>query len=207
METSFDLERGSAPRHHRALPRSAGTVTQRQVGVGQNIVGSVASTGATAVFTIGDTSRVWLVAYAREVDAPQIHLGDAADVQVLAFPDQVFKARITYVAASIDPVTHRLPIHAEVANPDGLLKPEMFATFRIVTGDASKAPAIPAQAIVYDSEGAHVWLAGPDKTLSVRQVKLGRNDSGLIEVLEGLKPGDSVVTSGAVFIDRAAEAG
>lgn len=183
----------------------AGTITQRQVGLGQNIA-TQANGGQTPVFTIGDTSRLWMVANAREMDAPLIHVGDAVEVSVLAFPGRVFSARITYVAAGIDPTTHRLGIHAEIANPDGLLKPEMFATFRITTGQASQSPAVPEQAIVYDADGAHVWLAGPDRTLLVRQVHLGRTDGGQVEVLDGLKAGDTVVTSGSLFIDRAAEA-
>jgi cobalt-zinc-cadmium efflux system membrane fusion protein len=183
----------------------AGTVTMRQVGIGQNIV-TQASGGAAPVFTIGDLSTVWLVANAREADSPQIHVGDPVQVQVLAFPGRTFDARISYVAAGIDPTTHRLPIHADVANPDGALKPEMFATFRIVTSAAMQAPAIPQEAIVNDPDGAHVWLVGPDKTLSIRKVRLGRSDGDLVEVLDGLKAGDQVVTSGSLFIDRAAEA-
>ncbi len=184
-----------------------GTIIQRQVGLGQNIV-TQQSGGAppSPLFTIGDTSRLWLVANAREVDAPQIHVGDDVVVHVLALPGREFKARLTYVSSSIDPSTHRLAIHAEIANPDGLLKPEMFATFRIVTGAAVSAPSIPEAAIVYDPDGAHVWLAGPDKTLLIRHVSLGRHQDGQVEVLEGLRPGDVVVTAGAVFIDRAAEA-
>ena len=204
METAIDPLRFS-PEATIAAPIS-GTITQRQVGAGQNIA-TQAGNGLTPIITIGDTSRVWLVANALEVDAPLIHVGDKVEVRVLAFPDKVFSAQITFVSASIDPTTHRLPIHAEVANPDGLLKPEMFASFRIITGQAKQSPAVPQQAVVFDADGAHVWLAGPDKTLSIRQVKLGRNDGGMVEVLEGLKAGDTVVTSGAVFIDRAAEAG
>ena len=184
-----------------------GTIIQRQVGLGQNIV-TQQSGGAppSPLFTIGDTSRLWLVANAREVDAPKIHVGDDVVVHVLALPEREFRARLTYVSSSIDPSTHRLAIHAEIANPDGLLKPEMFATFRIVTGAAVDAPSIPEAAIVYDPDGAHVWLAGPDRTLLIRHVSLGRHQDGRVEVLEGLRDGDVVVTAGAVFIDRAAEA-
>ena len=150
---------------------------------------------------------MWLAALVREVDAPQIHLGDAVSVYVLAIPGRVFTARVTFVATSIDPVTHRLPIHAEIDNPDGVLKPEMFATFRITTGQAVDAPAMPEQAAVYDADGTHVWLVGPDHTLSIRKVTLGRSNGTTVEVLDGLKAGDTVVTSGSLFIDRAAEAG
>ena len=176
------------------------------MGLGQNIA-SQSNNGSTPVFTIADTSVVWLAANAREMDAPLIHIGDAVEVHVLAFPDKVFNAHVTFVAAAIDPTTHRLPLHAEITNPDGLLKPEMFATFRIITGQSSHAAGVPEQAIVYDPEGAHVWLVGADKTLSIRPVKVGRSDAGLVEILDGLKPGDKVVTSGSIFIDRAAEPG
>ena len=202
METALDPTRFSP---EAIVPAPiAGTITQRQVGVGQNIV-SQSNNGSTPVFTIGNTSRVWLVANVREADAPLVHVGDMVEVSVLAFPGRTFTARVIYVAASIDPNTHRLPIHAAIENPDGALKPEMFATFRVITGQASSRPAVPEQALVYDAADVHVWLVGPDKTLSIRKVKLGRNDGGVVEVLDGLKAGDTVVTSGSLFIDRAAQ--
>lgn len=182
-----------------------GTVTQRQVGLGQNIV-SQSNGGSTPVFSIGDLSKVWLVANVRETDAPLIHLGDPVEVRVSALPGQVFKAKISFVAPSIDPNTHRLPVRADVENTGGALKPEMFATFRIVTGAAMISPAVPETALVYEGEDTRVWLAdGKEKTLAVRQVKVGIADEEHVQILDGLKPGDTVVTSGGVFIDRAAQ--
>jgi len=181
-----------------------GTITQRQVGPGQYIV-SQANSGSTPAFTIGDLSKVWLVANVREVDAPLIHRGDPVEVTVPAFPGRVFKAKITYVGASIDPNTHRLPVRAEVENEDGALKPEMFAGFRILTGAQRTAPGVPEDAVVYEGDSAHVWLANPkDRTIELRTIKPGLISDGMVEVLDGLKPGDQIVTSGALFIDRAA---
>lgn len=181
-----------------------GTVTQRQVGLGQNIV-SAASGGSNPVYMIGDLSKVWLVANAREEDAPLLHIGDRAQVTVLAYPGRAFDAKIAYVAASIDPNTHRLPVRAEVDNPRGELKPEMLAGFRIIVGEDSQAPAVPTNAVVYEGETAHIWLADPaTKTLGIRQVTTGRMRGGVVEIVQGLKAGESVVTQGAVFIDRAA---
>jgi cobalt-zinc-cadmium efflux system membrane fusion protein len=181
----------------------AGTITQRTVGLGQNIV-SAASGASAAVFMIGDLSKVWLVGNAREADAPLLRKGDPVEVSVLAYPGRVFKAKLTYVAAAIDPTTHRLPVRAEVENPNGELKPEMLANFRIITGGDAAAPAVPERAVVYEGSSAHLWVADPkDKRLGIRQVKLGRNDSGMIEVVSGLKAGETVVVAGAVFIDRA----
>jgi cobalt-zinc-cadmium efflux system membrane fusion protein len=183
----------------------AGTVIQRNVGFGQNIV-SAASGAFTAVFMIGDLSKVWLVGNAREEDAPMLRQGDSVEVTVLAYPHRVFKAKLTYVAAAIDPSTHRLPVRAEVDNPYGELKPEMLANFRIITGEDAAAPAVPAQAVVYEGSSAHLWVADPaDHRLSIRQIKVGRIDSGMVEILGGVKQGESVVVAGAVFIDRVAD--
>jgi cobalt-zinc-cadmium efflux system membrane fusion protein len=180
-----------------------GTVVQRQIGLGQNIVS--ASAGASSpVFMIGDLSKVWMVANAREDDAPYLHKGDPVEIHVLAFPTRVFKGRLNYLAASIDPATHRLPVRAEVENPNGELKPEMFASFRIITGADTAGPAVPQDAVVYEGDTAHVWVADDQaKTLAIQPIKPGRTRDGFIEVLSGLKAGQKIVTAGAVFIDRA----
>jgi membrane fusion protein, heavy metal efflux system len=183
-----------------------GIVVQRQVGLGQNIVSAASGGGAGAQFQIGNMSKVWMLANVREENASKVHLGDPVEVTTIAFPGRVFNGKITRISATIDPVLHRLPVWAEVANPDGLLKPEMFASFRIISAAAQGAsPAVPDRAIVYEGANAHVWLANPaDKTLALRQIKVGREIDGAVQVLSGLQPGDNVVTSGAVFIDRAA---
>ncbi|WP_428484224.1 efflux RND transporter periplasmic adaptor subunit [Rhodopila sp.] len=184
----------------------AGTITQRQIGLGQNIVGASASSGASSpVYQIGDLSKVWLVANAREEDAPLLHKGDRAEVSVLAFPGRSFNARLTYVAPSIDSITHRLPVRAEVENPKRELKPEMLAGFRIITSEDATAPAVPESALVFEGSSAHVWTADPaTKTLAIQPVKVGRLMGGMAEIMEGLTAGETVVVAGAVFIDRAA---
>jgi cobalt-zinc-cadmium efflux system membrane fusion protein len=181
----------------------AGTVEQRQIGLGQNIV-SASSGASTPVFRIADLSKVWLIGNAREETAPFLHVGDPVEVHVLAFPDRVFKARLTFVAPSLDPNTHRLSVRAEVENPGGELKPEMFASFRIITGTDGSFPAVPDAAVVYEGDTAHVWVANAKaRTLEVRQIKPGRDRSGIVEVRDGLKAGEEIVTAGTVFIDRA----
>jgi cobalt-zinc-cadmium efflux system membrane fusion protein len=132
-------------------------------------------------------------------------VGDAVEVRVLAYPGRVFKAKLAYVAPSVDPATHRLPVRAEVENPDGELKPEMFASFSIITGNDASAPAVPEDAVVYEGDTARVWVARDDKSLALRQIRVGRVSDGRVEVLAGLAPGEKVVTSGSLFIDRAAK--
>jgi cobalt-zinc-cadmium efflux system membrane fusion protein len=180
-----------------------GTVIQRQVGLGQTIV-SAAAGATTALFEIGDLTKVWLVANVREEDAPLVHRGDTVEVHVLAFPNKVFTARVTHVAPTIDPNTHRLSVRAEIDNPDGALKPEMFASFRIITGPATISLAVPIGALVYEGSDVHVWVANPaDKTIEERQIKLGAIQDGMAQVTDGLKPTENVVTVGSLFIDRA----
>ena len=180
-----------------------GIVTQRQVGLGQYI-NSAANGGSSPIFSIGDMTKVWLLANVHEDNAPSMRVGDPVEVHVLAFPGRRFSAKLTYVAASIDPNTHRLPVRAEVDNPDGALKPEMFANFSIIVGNSVDSPAVPEEGVVYEGETARVWIAGKDKTLSLRQIHPGWVQDGMVQVLEGVKTGEQVVTSGSLFIDRAA---
>jgi cobalt-zinc-cadmium efflux system membrane fusion protein len=182
----------------------SGTVTQRQVGLGQ-FINSGASGAPNLLFAIGNLSTVWLVANVREADAPLMRVGEAVEVHVLAFPGRVFSAKIAYVAPSVDPNTHRLMVRAEVDNADGALKPEMFARFSIVTDKDSTAPSVPADAVVYEGEAARVWIARDDKSLALRDIRVGRIEDGAVEVLAGLEAGETVVTSGSLFIDRAAK--
>lgn len=177
----------------------AGVVVDRQLGPGQYLEAGA----GTAVFTIADVSSVWLLANVRETDSGRVHLGQAVEVRVPAYPNRVFRARVSYVAALIDPVTHRLPVRAEIDNRDGALKPEMFADFRILTGDATQSPAVPQAAVVYEGDAAHVWVTDGG-LLSLRAIRTGRSDAGLVEVLDGLKPGEQIVTKGGLFIDQAA---
>jgi cobalt-zinc-cadmium efflux system membrane fusion protein len=178
----------------------AGVVVDRQVGPGQYLVAG----SGTPVFTIADPSSVWLLANVREADAGRVQVGQAVDVRVLAYPRRAFKARVSQIGALVDPVTHRLPVRAEIENLDGALKPEMFANFRILTSDAAEAPAVPEAAVVYEGEFAHVWVLSSDGLLAYRPIRTGRNSDGLVEVLDGLKPGERIVTKGGLFIDQVA---
>ena len=179
----------------------SGRVIDRQVGLGQYIQAGASN----PVYSIGDLSTVWLVANVREPDAPLMRLGEPIEVRVLALPGRVFKARLTYVAPTMDPNTHRLAVRAEVENPDGVLKPEMFASFSIFTDQETSAPAAPEEAIVHEGSGARVWVVQKDGSIASRPVATGRAINGVVEVVSGLTEGERIVTSGALFIDRAAK--
>ena len=181
----------------------AGTIVQRKVGPGQ-FVGS----GSTdPVFIIGDLSTVWVVAFIRETEAPLVHVGQAIYFTVLAYPDRSFPANISYVAAALDPTTRRLLVRATVNNSAGLLKPEMFASVKILTGEGDKAVAVPRDAIIYEGEAARVWVVrdkDSEKAIELRRIKVGLTNGNMVEVVKGLAPGDRVVTKGSLFIDRVA---
>jgi cobalt-zinc-cadmium efflux system membrane fusion protein len=178
-----------------------GTLTDKQVGPGQYL-----QAGAPPPpYTVGDLSSVWLVANVRETDAPLVKRGQSVEVHVVALPGQVFHATITYVGSSLDPATRRLTVRAEIANPQGLLKPEMFASFSILSGGAASAPAVPETGVIYEGPEARVWILGDDGALALRRIQPGRSANGLLEVLDGVRPGEKVVASGALFIDRAAQ--
>jgi cobalt-zinc-cadmium efflux system membrane fusion protein len=178
-----------------------GTIIQRRVGLGQYI-----NTGATdPVFTVGDLSTVWLVANVRESDAPKMRIGAPVEVSVLAYPGRIFNAKLSYVAPALDSNTRRLPVRAEIENPDRELLPEMFASFRIVSGESRLMPAVPQDAVVYEGAQARVWVARPDqKSVVTRSIDVGTTTNGLVEVRKGLSVGETVVASGTLFIDRAA---
>jgi cobalt-zinc-cadmium efflux system membrane fusion protein len=147
------------------------------------------------------------VADVREVDAPLVEVGQPVEVRVLALPGKVFEAKLTSVASAVDPVTHRVPVRATITNPDGKLKPQMFASFSIITGGESHALAVPEEAVVREGDAARVWVVQGRDALALRQIRTGRSNNGMVEVLAGLKAGEKVVTRGSLFIDRAAQPG
>jgi len=182
-----------------------GTVVQRKVGPGQYINTTSNSAAANdATYVIGDLSTVWLVAYVRESEAPNIHVGEALRFRVLAFPNRSFNATIAYVATSFDATTRRLLVRATIDNSESLLKPEMFASVTILTSEGNSSAAVPRDAIIYEGNNARVWVAREDKSLVRRKIKTGLSNGNVVQVLEGLDVGERVVTKGSLFVDRAA---
>ncbi len=204
-----DLESSSDPQRMPQLATVtapvAGVITQRQIALGQNIT-SVATGASSPVYSIADPRTVWLDANVRETDAPAVRFGDPVHVRVVAFPGRIFEAKLVYVAAALDPATHRLPVRAEIENGDGALKPEMFAQFDIITGQGNSAPGVSEDSVVYEGDAAHVWVVTPDKVIGLRRIRVGRTHAGMVEILSGLAAGETIVTTGSLFIDRAVKA-
>ncbi|WP_445487189.1 efflux RND transporter periplasmic adaptor subunit [Rhodopseudomonas sp. RCAM05734] len=178
----------------------AGTVVQRKIGPGQY----VSSGAADPVFVIGDLSTVWLTGFVRETEAAAVAVGQEMTFNVLALPGRELTGRINYVATAIDPATRRLMVRATIDNPNGALKPEMFATVTIYSPGDKMSVGVPKQALIYEGDQVRVWVAHEDKSIELRQIKVGLANGNLVEVLGNLKPGEKIVTKGSLFIDRAA---
>jgi len=178
-----------------------GTVIARKVGPGQQ----VRSDSNDALFTVADLSTMWLKAYLPETDIAFVRIGQDIDVRVSALPEREFKARIVAVGAASDAQTRRVMLRSEVPNPDGMLKSEMFATFRI-RGATQLSLAVPMDAVVREGDVAAVWVQQDnDQLLFKRQlVTIGIEQEGRIQIRDGLSAGQRVVARGAIFIDNEA---
>ena len=156
--TAFQ-EKGIINREVTIYAPIAGTVVQRKIGPGQYV-----NSGASdPVFVIGDLSTVWLTAFVRETESSAVSVGQEISFSVLALPGRTLTARINYVSAAIDPSTRRLLVRATIDNPDGLLKPEMFANVTIYSAGDHPAVGVPKQALIYEGDQVRVWVAHDDK--------------------------------------------
>jgi membrane fusion protein, heavy metal efflux system len=183
----------------------AGIVTQRLIGPGQNVA-SASGGSATQAFVIAGFSRVWLVGNLREEDAGRARVGQMALVRLLG-SGEVLHAPLTYVAPMIDPNTRRLTVRAEIANADGHLKPETYASFSLSTGQEKQGLTVPEEAVIFEGDTARVWVADTaHHRLSLRPITTGQVTGGIVAVTGGLKAGETVVTEGSLFIDRGAKA-
>lgn len=176
----------------------SGTIVQRKVGPGQYVTNSVSD----PVFVIGDLSRVWLIAYVRESAAPLVRVGQTLRFTVLAFPQKAFEAEIDYVSSTLEATTRRLYVRATIENPDKILKPEMFASVALLTGEDNIYPSLPREAVIYDGDVARIWVARADKGIEARSVKIGPGKGKRLAIVEGLNEGERVIVKGSIFLDR-----
>jgi cobalt-zinc-cadmium efflux system membrane fusion protein len=93
-------------------------------------------------------------------------------------------------------------VRSEIPNPDGLLKSEMFATFKITAGDDQPSPAVPVESVIREADLATVWVQKEAMVFQRRPVTIGMEQDGRVQVRDGLKTGEQVVARGAIFIDN-----
>jgi len=179
----------------------SGTIVQRKAGPGQFMNTAV---GGDPVYVIGDLSTGWLVAYIRETEASKIRIGQQINFTLLSRPGEVYRGNIQYVSTTLDASSRRLMIRTTVHNDDGVLKPEMYANVSIFTDEGDSWPAVPREAVIYEGNAARVWVAHDDRTIERRSITPGLVDGRMLQVVQGLRSGEKVVTKGSLFIDRAA---
>jgi cobalt-zinc-cadmium efflux system membrane fusion protein len=158
---------------------------------------------APAPYSVADLSTMWMIANVIETDAPAYSVGQEVEVKVPAYPDTIFRGHVTTVGSMIDPNTHRQLVRSEIADPQHLLRAGMFASFVIRVGEPMHSLAVPANGVVREGDGTMtVWVTNDRRHFVKRTVKIGLQQDGWDQVLEGLEPGETVVTDGAVFLSN-----
>jgi membrane fusion protein, heavy metal efflux system len=158
---------------------------------------------APAPYSVADLSTMWMIANVIETDAPAYKLGQSVEVTVPAYPGTVFKGRVTTVGSIIDPNTHRQLVRSQIDDPKHLLRSGMFASFVIRVGDPMRSLAVPVNGVVREGDGTMtVWVTSDNLHFTKRTVKVGLQQDGWTQILEGLQPAEIVVTDGAVFLSN-----
>lgn len=158
---------------------------------------------APAPLTLANLSLKWMVANVIETDAPLFQLSQPVEVRVAAYPDRMFRGRITTLGASIDPNSHRRMVRSEIEDPSNLLLPGMLATFSIDVGRPVMSPAVKIDGVVREGDGTmSVWVTRDRQVFERRSVRIGLVQDGRRQILDGVSAGDLVVTSGAIFLSN-----
>ncbi|MBI3004468.1 MAG: efflux RND transporter periplasmic adaptor subunit [Ignavibacteriales bacterium] len=152
------------------------------------------------LYKIADLSNVWVYADVYEYELPYVKVGQEASVNLSYFPGEPFRGRITYIFPYLNPNTRTARVRIEFPNPQGKLKPEMYATVEIRVNLGRKL-AIPESAVLNTGTRQIVFVEKGNGLFEVRFVKLGTRGGGLHEIKEGLKPGERVVSYANFLID------
>lgn len=154
-----------------------------------------------ALYRIADLSKVWVLADVYERDLARIAPGQPATVTLDAFPGRSFTARVAYIYPTLEAATRTTSIRLELDNPDGLLRPGLFAHAVVDAGGSAAALTIPRSALIDSGERRVVLLAEGEGRFKPREVKIGRRGFDRIEILDGLAEGERVVVSANFLID------
>jgi cobalt-zinc-cadmium efflux system membrane fusion protein len=158
---------------------------------------------APAPYSVADLSTMWMVANVAESDSPMFHVGQEVKVKLMAFPDRDFSGKITVIGASVDPNTHTVMIRSEISDLKHELRPGMFATYVIHTGDPIASLAVPLDGVAREGDGTmSIWVTSDRRHFTRRTVKIGLQQDGFDQISSGLRTGELVVTKGAVFLSN-----
>jgi multidrug efflux pump subunit AcrA (membrane-fusion protein) len=165
----------------------------------KNAVGELVEK-ANAIYTISDPTDLWVLAEIKEVDIGAVRIGQEASFTVLAYPEETFHGEVVRIANHVEAESRTVEARIDVKNDDGRLKPGMFADVEITTTVMKDVLVVPDSALQTDEDKQVVFIALDESKFEKRTVKLGLEQHGRVQVLEGIKPGDKVVTEGSFIL-------
>lgn len=182
----------------------AGVVMDKRINVGDYV------SPGQALFTLADLGRLWVLFDAYEEDLANIRVGNRVQFTTPSLPGREFTAAISFIDPLIDAGTRVAAARAEINNPGGVLKPEMFVRGRLALrrGEADSEISVPKTAVLWTGDRSVVYVEVPNMEVpsyEYREVTLGDRVGNQYLILEGLELGDKVVTNGAFAIDAAAQ--
>jgi cobalt-zinc-cadmium efflux system membrane fusion protein len=173
-----------------------GIVVERAVTPGQSVGGDANQ----VLFTVADLDMLQVVADVYERDLALVKEGQFAKVKVEAYPAIDFPATVASIGDVVDPASRTIKLRAWVNNQDHKLKPEMFARLQIQLGDATRILAVPKEAVLEVDGKQFVYVVEDGDRYVKREVKAANFTQDQLRILEGLTPGQRIVTKGAVLI-------
>lgn len=151
---------------------------------------------STEILTLMDLTRLWVEAELYEKDISAIQVGQRAEIQVPAYPEDTFEGTITYIGDVLDPETRSITVRTEVNNSGFKLKPGMFANLNIELHRNGTALTVPFEAVLDDQGAQFLFVRLGTHEFQPRLVTVGARENGFIEITAGLAEGETVVTNG-----------
>ena len=174
----------------------AGWISRRSVSRGEYV-----RTGQ-ALFELVALDPIEVEFSVAERDSARVGIGQSVGVQVAPYPDETFTAEVTMISPALDPKTRTLRVKARIPNPDGRLRPGLFARTDLGVAKREGALLVPVEAVLQRSDGEVVFVATSDDRAKRVVVKTGLQRSGEVEIVEGLGASDEVIVSGhAALVD------
>ncbi|MFI5178087.1 MAG: efflux RND transporter periplasmic adaptor subunit [Vicinamibacterales bacterium] len=177
-----------------------GSVIERKVTEGQFV-----QSDSTPVITIADLSTVWVIGDLFERDLRLASVGQPASVTTAAYPGERFSGRVDYISEAIDPVSRTAKVRVSVANPNGRLKPEMFAAISLDVAERERVVTVPSSALFTEDGRTFVYVEASAGRFARRAVEVAPGDGPARRVLSGLRAGDRVVVDGALLLRQEEE--
>jgi cobalt-zinc-cadmium efflux system membrane fusion protein len=153
----------------------------------------------SAVMTIADLSAVWATSDVPETAIRLVKVGQPVSIQLAAYPGETFKGRVALIGDVVDPQTRTVKVRAELTNPDGRLKPDMFAHIQLAEATKSE-PTIPASALISTEGKTVVWREKSRGVFQRVAVTTGTQVGNRVAVLSGLMPNDRIVVDGGMLL-------